>query len=43
MMSNLLRDESTVDIVRERLAVFRGYLSAARETLLHGRRERGTA
>ena len=43
MMSNLLRDESTVDIVRQRLGAYRGYLTAAQATLLRGRRERGAA
>ena len=41
MYANLLRDEPVVDIVRERLAAFHGYLDAAREVLMAGRRTRG--
>jgi AcrR family transcriptional regulator len=43
MLENLLRDESTVPIVRERLAAFRGYFVAAREVLMAGRALRGAA
>ena len=43
MMDNVHRDEATMPIVREHLAGFRDYLSAARETLLGGRRARGHA
>jgi AcrR family transcriptional regulator len=43
MLSNLHRDEATVPTVRERFARFHGYREAARETLLRGRPERGTA
>jgi AcrR family transcriptional regulator len=41
MLSNLLRDESTVEIVRERFGQFHAYLAAARDVLLRGRRIRG--
>ena len=43
MLENLFRDEVTVPIVRERFAAFRGYLTAARETLMNGTRLRGAA
>jgi AcrR family transcriptional regulator len=43
MLENLFRDEVTVPIVRERFAAFRGYIVAARETLMNGRRLRGAA
>jgi len=43
MMSNLLRDEATVESVRRQFAGFRTYMDAARETLMRGRRERGGA
>ena len=43
MLENLFRDESTVPIVRERFAAFRGYFVAAREVLLAGRPLRGAA
>jgi AcrR family transcriptional regulator len=43
MLDNLMRDEATVPIVRERFAAFRGYLGAARETLEIGRGLRGHA
>jgi len=43
MLDNLFRDETTVTVVRERFAAFRGYLAAARDTLMTGRRLRGNA
>ncbi len=43
MLDNLMRDEATVPIVRERFAAFRGYFGAAQETLESGRRLRGHA
>ena len=43
MLDNLFRDESIVPLVAERFAAFRGYLAAARETLMEGRNVRGTA
>jgi len=41
MMANLHRDEATTPIVKQLFADFRGYLSAARDALLYGRRLRG--
>jgi AcrR family transcriptional regulator len=41
MLENLFRDEATMPIVAERFAVFRGYLTAARDTLMTGRKLRG--
>ena len=43
MLDNLFRDELIVPMVRERFAGFHGYLEAARETLMAGRRLRGAA
>jgi AcrR family transcriptional regulator len=43
MMENLLRDEQTSDLVRERFAVFHSFLDAARDALLRGRGLRGVA
>jgi AcrR family transcriptional regulator len=43
MFDNLFRDEATVALVKERFAAFRGYFAAARDTLMAGRRLRGTA
>jgi AcrR family transcriptional regulator len=43
MLDNLFRDETTVALVEERFAQFRGYLTAARETLMAGRTLRGSA
>jgi AcrR family transcriptional regulator len=43
MLDNLLRDETTVPLVQERFAAFRGYLQAALGALMAGRRLRGTA
>jgi hypothetical protein len=37
MLDNLFRDESEVPLVRERFAAFRGYIAAARDTLMAGR------
>jgi AcrR family transcriptional regulator len=41
MMENLHRDEATMPIVKQTFGRFRGYISAARETLMCGRRARG--
>jgi AcrR family transcriptional regulator len=41
MLDNLFRDETTMQLVRERFARFRGYLDTARDTLVAGRRLRG--
>jgi AcrR family transcriptional regulator len=41
MLENLIRDEQTVPAVRERFAAFHGYLAAAADTLMAGRRSRG--
>jgi AcrR family transcriptional regulator len=43
MMSNVLRDEGLVPIVGELLDGYRGFLDAARELLMEGRRRRGAA
>lgn len=43
MMANLHRDEATVPIVKQFFAGFRGYLSAARDTLMAGRPAQGPA
>jgi len=43
MMFNLHRDEEVVPTVKELFAGFRGYLAAARATLMVGRRLRGRA
>jgi AcrR family transcriptional regulator len=43
MLENLFRDENAVPVVRERFAAFRGYLAAARDTLMAGRQLRGAA
>jgi AcrR family transcriptional regulator len=37
MLDNLFRDETTVPLIRERFAAFRGYLAGARDTLMAGR------
>jgi AcrR family transcriptional regulator len=42
MLDNLFRDETTVPLVQERFAAFRGYVQAARDTLMAGRRLRGS-
>jgi len=38
MMTNVLRDEETMPIVKQMLVGYRRYLDDARETLMHGRR-----
>jgi AcrR family transcriptional regulator len=43
MLENLFRDEQIVPVVKERFAAFRGYLAAAQDTLMAGRRLRGAA
>jgi AcrR family transcriptional regulator len=43
MLDNLFRDEAAVPLVEEHFAVFRGYLAAARDTLMAGRSEQGAA
>jgi AcrR family transcriptional regulator len=43
MLGNLFRDELVVPMVQERFAGFHGYLEAARDTLMAGRRLRGAA
>jgi AcrR family transcriptional regulator len=41
MMDNVLRDEATMSIVNRMLGGYRGYIAAARDTLVSGRRVRG--
>jgi AcrR family transcriptional regulator len=41
MLDNIHRDEATTPIVSQMFAPFREYLSTARDTLVHGRPERG--
>ncbi len=43
MMDNLLRDEATMPIVGQLFGAYRGYMTAARDALVHGRRVRGKA
>jgi AcrR family transcriptional regulator len=43
MMENILRDEATMPIVKQLLSGYRDYLTAARDTLVGGRRARGRA
>ena len=43
MMENLIRDEPVSELFRTHFARYHGYIEAARETLLHGRRSRGRA
>jgi hypothetical protein len=43
MLDNLFRDETTMPIVQERFAAFRGYVAAATDTLMAGRNLRGAA
>jgi AcrR family transcriptional regulator len=43
MMSNILRDEATMPIVKRLLGGYRDYLSAARDTLMIGSGVRGSA
>jgi AcrR family transcriptional regulator len=41
MLANLIRDEPTNENVRRHFAAFHGYMDAARDVLMQGRRERG--
>jgi AcrR family transcriptional regulator len=43
MIDNMLRDEQTVPIVRERFAAFRAYFAMAQQALVDGRKLRGKA
>jgi AcrR family transcriptional regulator len=43
MFDNLIRDEPALVLVQQRFAAFRGYMSATRDTLMKGRRLRGSA
>jgi AcrR family transcriptional regulator len=43
MLENLFRDEQTMPVVRDRFAAFHGFLATAADTLLSGRRLRGSA
>ena len=43
MLANLHRDEETVPLIGELFGAFHGFLDAARDVLLRGRRERGAA
>ena len=43
MMSNILRDEATIPIVKRMLGGYRDYLTAARDTLMSGIGVRGAA
>jgi hypothetical protein len=43
MMSNILRDEATMPIVRRMLGGYRDYLTSARDALMSGRDMRGPA
>lgn len=43
MLANLLRDEETMPVLRERFRVYHEYLGAARDTLARGRGTRGRA
>jgi AcrR family transcriptional regulator len=43
MLENLLRDEQTMPVVRERFAAFHAYTAAMRDVLMRGRRVRGAA
>jgi AcrR family transcriptional regulator len=43
MLANLLRDEQTVPAVKQTFQAFRDYLTAARDTLTHGHKQRGHA
>ena len=42
MISNLIRDEETDENVGAHFGAFRGYMDIARDTLMRGRRERGS-
>ena len=41
MMENLIRDEPVSELVQHHFAVYHGYIDAARDVLLRGRRSRG--
>jgi AcrR family transcriptional regulator len=41
MIANLIRDEATNENVRRHFGAFHGYMDAARDILMKGRRERG--
>jgi AcrR family transcriptional regulator len=41
MIANLIRDEATNENVRRHFGAFHGYIDAARDVLVKGRRERG--
>lgn len=41
MIANLIRDEATNENVRRHFSAFHGYMGAARDVLMQGRRERG--
>ena len=41
MIANLIRDEATNENVRRHFGAFHGYMGAARDILMQGRRERG--
>jgi AcrR family transcriptional regulator len=41
MLENLFRDEATEPLVQQRFGAFHGYVEAARDTLMAGRRSRG--
>jgi AcrR family transcriptional regulator len=43
MMENLIRDEPVSELVQQHFAAYHGYIDAAREALLRGRRARGRA
>ena len=43
MMDNNFRDEATMPIVKQTLGGFRGYMAAAHDVLMAGRRSRGRA
>lgn len=43
MLDNLFRDEAVVPMIAQRFTAFRGYVEAAREALMAGRKLRGTA
>ncbi len=43
MLENLLRDEQTMPVVRERFAAFHAYTTAMRDVLMGGRSVRGAA
>jgi AcrR family transcriptional regulator len=43
MIANMIRDEATNENVRRHFSAFHGYMDAARDVLMQGRRERGQA